>query len=114
MNSLIVFHQTGPDQVKYTEEKGKKRWGICTPRIVPYYLENKPEWLSTFATRLSDLATWRSHLATPAYFPNNTVLYVVYISPTFFFPLYGGSREAEKTLWLNTEMWLNTENPGAE
>jgi hypothetical protein len=36
-------------------------------------LENKPEWLSAFATRLSDFATWRSHSATPAYFPNNTV-----------------------------------------
>jgi hypothetical protein len=40
---------------------------------VPYYLENKPEWLSAFATRLSDFATWRSHSATPAYFLNNTV-----------------------------------------
>jgi hypothetical protein len=40
---------------------------------VPYYFQQKPQWLSAVATRLSDVATWSSHSATAACVKNNTV-----------------------------------------
>jgi hypothetical protein len=43
-------------------------WGI-----IPYNLENKQQWLSHFATRLSDFSIGRSDLATVAYFRDYTV-----------------------------------------
>jgi hypothetical protein len=58
--------------LNHVSEVDKK---LCADSKVglPYCFEHKPQWLSDFATRLSDFAIWRSDSATAACVQNNTV-----------------------------------------
>jgi hypothetical protein len=46
---------------------------FCKTSLIPYYLGHKAMWLSDLATRPSDFAIGRSHLATLPYGRDNTV-----------------------------------------